>query len=163
VSGASEHNLKNIGVTFPLNAMTVVTGVSGSGKTTLVRKIIYPALQKMLSGYGDKAGLFKELKGDYKMIHQVEMVDQNPLGKSSRSNPVTYIKAYDAIRDLYAEQRNSKMKGFKPKHFSFNVEGGRCETCKGEGEIIVEMQFLADVHLVCEVCGERDLRRKCWR
>jgi excinuclease ABC subunit A len=160
VSGASEHNLKNIGVTFPLNAMTVVTGVSGSGKTTLVRKIIYPALQKMLSGYGDKAGLFKELKGDYKMISQVEMVDQNPLGKSSRSNPVTYIKAYDAIRDLYAEQRNSKMKGFKPKHFSFNVEGGRCETCKGEGEIIVEMQFLADVHLVCEVCGGKRFKEE---
>ncbi|MGB3077004.1 MAG: excinuclease ABC subunit UvrA, partial [Chitinophagales bacterium] len=153
LSGASEHNLKNIDVTFPLNVVTVVTGVSGSGKTTLVKKILYPALQKLIGGFGEKAGLFKELKGDYKMISQIELVDQNPLGKSSRSNPVTYIKAYDAIRDLYSEQRASKIKGFKPKHFSFNVEGGRCETCKGEGEIIVEMQFLADVHLLCEDCG----------
>jgi excinuclease ABC subunit A len=154
--GAAEHNLKNIDVTFPLNAMTVVTGVSGSGKTTLVRKILYPALQKSIAGYGERPGLHKDLKGDLKMISQIEMVDQNPLGKSSRSNPVTYIKAYDAIRDLFASQRSSLSKGFKPKHFSFNVEGGRCETCKGEGEIIVEMQFLADVHLVCEECkGKR--------
>ncbi|HYV90420.1 MAG TPA: excinuclease ABC subunit UvrA [Chitinophagales bacterium] len=153
VVGASEHNLKNINVTFPLNAMTVVTGVSGSGKTTLVKKILFPALQKLIGGYGEKAGLHKEVKGDFNMITQIEMVDQNPLGKSSRSNPVTYIKAYDAIRDLFASQRSSKVKGFLPKHFSFNVEGGRCETCKGEGEIIVEMQFLADVHLVCEDCG----------
>jgi excinuclease ABC subunit A len=133
LTGASEHNLKNIDVTFPLNAMTVVTGVSGSGKTTLVRKILYPALQKLVGGYGEKAGLHKDLTGDFKMISQVEMVDQNPLGKSSRSNPVTYIKAYDAIRDFFANQRASKIKGFKPKHFSFNVEGGRCEVCKGEG------------------------------
>ncbi|MBX7141987.1 MAG: excinuclease ABC subunit UvrA [Chitinophagales bacterium] len=154
--GAVEHNLKNIDVTFPLNAMTVVTGVSGSGKTTLVRKILYPALQKSIAGYGERPGLHKDLKADLKMISQIEMVDQNPLGKSSRSNPVTYIKAYDAIRDLFAAQRLSMSKGFKPKHFSFNVEGGRCETCKGEGEIIVEMQFLADVHLVCEECkGKR--------
>jgi len=154
--GASEHNLKNIDVTFPLNAMTVVTGVSGSGKTTLVRKILFPALQKIISGYGEKAGLHKDLKGDVKMISQIEMVDQNPLGKSSRSNPVTYIKAYDAIRDLFSNLSASRIKGFKPKHFSFNVEGGRCEVCKGEGEIIVEMQFLADVHLVCEEChGKR--------
>lgn len=160
LTGASEHNLKNIDVTFPLNTITVVTGVSGSGKTTLVKKILYPALQKLIGGFGEKAGLFKELKGDYKMISQVEMVDQNPLGKSSRSNPVTYIKAYDAIRDLYAEQRASKIKGFKPKHFSFNVEGGRCETCKGEGEIIVEMQFLADVHLLCEDCGGKRFKEE---
>jgi excinuclease ABC subunit A len=152
ISGAAENNLKNINATFPLNAITVVTGVSGSGKTTLVRKILYPALQKVLNGYGEKAGLHREITGDVKMISQVEMVDQNPLGKSSRSNPVTYIKAYDAIRDLFADQRAAKSKGFKPKHFSFNVEGGRCETCKGEGEIIVEMQFLADVHLQCEEC-----------
>ncbi|MEP7127580.1 MAG: excinuclease ABC subunit UvrA, partial [Chitinophagales bacterium] len=160
LSGASEHNLKNIDVTFPLNVVTVVTGVSGSGKTTLVKKILYPALQKLIGGFGEKAGLFKELKGDYKMISQIEMVDQNPLGKSSRSNPVTYIKAYDAIRDLYSEQRASKIKGFKPKHFSFNVEGGRCETCKGEGEIIVEMQFLADVHLLCEDCGGKRFKEE---
>lgn len=153
ITGASAHNLKNIDVTFPLNVMTVVTGVSGSGKTTLVKKILYPALQKLIGGYGEKAGLFKELTGDYKQISQVEMIDQHPLGKSSRSNPVTYIKAYDAIRDLYAEQRAAKVKGFKAKHFSFNVEGGRCETCKGEGEIVVEMQFLADVHLLCEECN----------
>ncbi|MBA2423616.1 MAG: excinuclease ABC subunit UvrA [Chitinophagales bacterium] len=157
---ASEHNLKNISVKFPLNAITVVTGVSGSGKTTLVKKILYPALQKAIGGYSEKAGLFKELKGDYKMISQVEMVDQNPLGKSSRSNPVTYIKAYDAIRDLFTDQRAAKVKGFKPKHFSFNVEGGRCETCKGDGEIIVEMQFLADVHLLCEVCGGKRFKEE---
>jgi excinuclease ABC subunit A len=136
--------------------MTVVTGVSGSGKTTLVKKILLPALQKEITGYGERPGLHKGLKGDMKMISQIEMVDQNPLGKSSRSNPVTYIKAYDAIRDLFASQRPALSRGFKAKHFSFNVEGGRCETCKGEGEIIVEMQFLADVHLVCEECkGKR--------
>ncbi|MBA3647691.1 MAG: excinuclease ABC subunit UvrA [Chitinophagales bacterium] len=160
IIGASEHNLKNVNATFPLNAITVVTGVSGSGKTTLVRKILYPALQKLMNGYGEKAGLHKEIRGDYKMISQIEMVDQNPLGKSSRSNPVTYIKAYDAIRDFFAAQHASKMKGFKSKHFSFNVEGGRCETCKGEGEIIVEMQFLADVHLVCEDCGGKRFKQE---
>jgi excinuclease ABC subunit A len=154
--GCSEHNLKNIDVTFPLNAMTVVTGVSGSGKTTLVKQILYPSLQKLLGGFSEvKTGSLTDLTGDYKKITQVEMVDQNPLGKSSRSNPVTYIKAYDLIRDLYAEQHLSKMSGFKPKHFSFNVEGGRCEVCKGEGEIVVEMQFLADIHLTCEECKGR--------
>ncbi len=156
VTGAAEHNLKNINVTFPLNVMTVVTGVSGSGKTTLVRKILYPALQKLIAGYGEKPGLHKDLKGDWKMVSQIEMVDQNPLGKSSRSNPVTYIKAYDSLRDLFASQRLAKMKGFMAKHFSFNVEGGRCEACKGEGEIVVQMQFLADVHLECDEChGKR--------
>lgn len=160
LTGAAENNLKNINVTFPLQVITVVSGVSGSGKTTLVKKILYPALQKMIGGYGEKAGLFQQLSGDYKMITQVEMVDQNPLGKSSRSNPVTYIKAYDAIRDLFAEQRASKIKGLKPKHFSFNVEGGRCETCKGEGEIIVEMQFLADVHLQCDECGGKRFKEE---
>ena len=160
LTGASAHNLKNIDVTFPLNIITVVTGVSGSGKTTLVKKILYPALQKLIGGFGEKAGLFKELTGDYKMISQVEMVDQHPLGKSSRSNPVTYIKAYDSIRDLFAEQRASKVKGYKAKHFSFNVEGGRCETCKGEGEIIVEMQFLADVHLLCEECNGKRFKEE---
>ncbi|MEO5673909.1 MAG: excinuclease ABC subunit UvrA, partial [Chitinophagales bacterium] len=160
IIGASEHNLKNISVTFPLNAMTVVTGVSGSGKTTLVRKILYPALQKLILGYGEKSGLHKEIKGNWQMITQIEMVDQNPLGKSSRSNPVTYIKAYDAIRDLFASGRAAKMKGFLAKHFSFNVEGGRCEVCKGEGEIIVEMQFLADVHLVCEECNGKRFKEE---
>lgn len=160
LTGAAENNLKDINVTFPLQVITVVSGVSGSGKTTLVKKILYPALQKLIGGYGEKAGLFHQLSGDYKMITQVEMVDQNPLGKSSRSNPVTYIKAYDAIRDLYAEQRASKIKGLKPKHFSFNVEGGRCETCKGEGEIIVEMQFLADVHLLCDECGGKRFKEE---
>lgn len=160
LTGAAENNLKNINVTFPLQVITVVSGVSGSGKTTLIKKILYPALQKLIGGYGEKAGLFQQLSGDYKMITQVEMVDQNPLGKSSRSNPVTYIKAYDAIRDLFAEQRASKIKGLKPKHFSFNVEGGRCETCKGEGEIIVEMQFLADVHLLCDECGGKRFKEE---
>ncbi|MCY7409727.1 MAG: excinuclease ABC subunit UvrA, partial [Chitinophagales bacterium] len=133
LKGAREHNLKNVNCTFPLQAITVVTGVSGSGKTTLVKKILFPAIQKIIVGYGERPGAHKELKGDVNMISQVEMVDQNPLGKSSRSNPVTYIKAYDGIRDLYASQHASKIKGFLPKHFSFNVDGGRCETCSGEG------------------------------
>ena len=160
VIGASEHNLKNFDVTFPLNTLTVVTGVSGSGKTTLVRQILFPALQKLLQGFGEKAGLHKEITGDYKAISQIEMVDQNPLGKSSRSNPVTYIKAYDSIRDLFASQHVAKMHGFQPKHFSFNVDGGRCDVCKGEGEIVVEMQFLADVHLVCEECGGKRFKNE---
>ena len=156
VIGASENNLKNVTTKFPLNALTVVTGVSGSGKTSLVKKILYPALQKALGAFGEKPGKFRDLKGNLKQIAQVEMVDQNPLGKTSRSNPVTYIKAYDEIRDLFANQQLSAIRGYKPRHFSFNVEGGRCETCKGEGEILVEMQFLADVHLVCEEChGKR--------
>ena len=156
IEGASQFNLKDISVTFPLNAMTVVSGVSGSGKTTLVKKILYPALQRELEGFGDKPGSFNSIKGDFSAIKHVEMVDQNPMGRSSRSNPVTYVKAYDAIRDLYSGQQLSKIRGFKPKNFSFNVEGGRCENCKGDGEVVVEMQFLADVHLTCEVCkGKR--------
>lgn len=156
VLGASQHNLKNIDVKIPLNTITVVTGVSGSGKTTLVKQILYPALSKALGGFGEKPGNFQELKGDIDSITQVELVDQNPLGKSSRSNPVTYIKAYDLIRELFANQKSAKMRGFQPRHFSFNVEGGRCDTCNGEGEIVVEMQFLADVHLTCETChGKR--------
>ncbi len=156
VVGATENNLKNINVKFPMNVLTVVTGVSGSGKTSLVKKILYPALQKALGAFGEKPGKLRDLKGNIKQIAQVEMVDQNPLGKTSRSNPVTYIKAYDEIRDLFANQQLSAIRGYKPRHFSFNVEGGRCETCKGEGEILVEMQFLADVHLVCEEChGKR--------
>lgn len=156
IEGARQHNLKDITVSFPLNMLCVVTGVSGSGKTTLVKQTLYPALQKHLGETTDRPGTHKALSGDLKMIQQVEMVDQNPIGKSSRSNPVTYIKAYDEIRNLFAKQRIAKMRGFQPKHFSFNVDGGRCDTCKGEGEVVVEMQFLADVHLVCESCkGKR--------
>ncbi len=156
IHGARHNNLKNIDVTFPLHTLTVITGVSGSGKTTLVKQILYPALLKLKGEYGDKVGLYKTIDGDIDSIDTVEMIDQNPIGKSSRSNPVTYIKAYDAIRDLYASQPLSKINGYQPKHFSFNVDGGRCDTCKGEGEQVVEMQFLADVHLTCESCkGQR--------
>lgn len=156
LTGASENNLQNVSAKFPLNVLTVVTGVSGSGKTTLIKKILYPAWQQLLGNYIERPGSFRNLKGDIKSINQIEWIDQNPLGKSSRSNPVTYIKAYDAIRDLYAAQHLSAMRGYKSKHFSFNVEGGRCEHCKGEGEIVVEMQFLADVHLTCDEChGQR--------
>ena len=153
VEGARQHNLKNIRVSFPLNTLCVVSGVSGSGKTTLVKQILYPALQKMKGEYADKVGIHQAITGDVDEISQIELVDQNPIGKSSRSNPVTYVKAYDEIRDLFSKQPLSKMRGFQPKHFSFNVDGGRCDTCKGEGEQVVEMQFLADVHLTCEVCG----------
>jgi excinuclease ABC subunit A len=138
----------------------VVSGVSGSGKTTLVKQILYPALQKIKGEFADKVGLHKTITGDIESIAQIEMVDQNPIGKSSRSNPVTYIKAYDEIRDLYSKQPLSKMRGFEPKHFSFNVDGGRCDTCKGEGEQVVEMQFLADVHLTCESCGGKRFKEE---
>jgi excinuclease ABC subunit A len=143
-----------------LNVLCAVSGVSGSGKTTLVKQILYPALQKLKGEGTDKPGAFRELKGDMDDINQVEMVDQNPIGKSSRSNPVTYIKAYDEIRDLFAKQPLSKMRGFMPKHFSFNVDGGRCDACKGEGEQVVEMQFLADVHLVCDVCNGKRFKEE---
>lgn len=156
IIGARENNLKNINATFPLNQLTVVTGVSGSGKSTLVKKILYPAILKETGGYGQKPGQFTKIEGKYKDIALVEFVDQNPIGRSSRSNPVTYIKAYDDIRSLFASEKLSKIRGFQPKHFSFNVEGGRCETCKGEGEVTIEMQFMADVHLECETChGKR--------
>lgn len=160
IEGARQHNLKNITVEFPLNILCVVSGVSGSGKTTLVKQILYPALQKIKGEYADKVGMHKAITGDIDLITQIEMVDQNPIGKSSRSNPVTYIKAYDEIRDLFATQPLSKIRGFQPKHFSFNVDGGRCDTCKGEGEQIVEMQFLADVHLTCEVCGGKRFKEE---
>ncbi len=160
VEGARHNNLKNITVEFPLNVLCVVSGVSGSGKTTLVKQILAPALRKIKGEFGDKIGFHKQLKGDIDSIGQIEMVDQNPIGKSSRSNPVTYIKAYDEIRDLYARQPLSKMRGFQPKHFSFNVDGGRCDTCKGEGEQVVEMQFLADVHLTCESCGGKRFKEE---
>ena len=160
VQGARQHNLKDINVEFPLNVLCVVSGVSGSGKTTLGRQILYPALQKIKGEFADKVGFHKAVTGDMEGISQLELVDQNPIGKSSRSNPVTYIKAYDEIRDLFAKQPLSKMRGFLPKHFSFNVDGGRCDTCKGEGEQIVEMQFLADVHLTCEVCAGKRFKEE---
>lgn len=158
VEGARQNNLKNITVTFPLNVMCVVSGVSGSGKTTLVKQILYPALQKMKGEFADKVGLHKNISGDIESISSIELIDQNPIGKSSRSNPVTYIKAWDEVRDLFAKQPLSKIRGFQPKHFSFNVDAGRCDACKGEGEQIVEMQFLADVHLTCEVCGGKKFK-----
>ncbi|MET0636391.1 MAG: excinuclease ABC subunit UvrA [Chitinophagaceae bacterium] len=160
VEGARQNNLQDITVEFPLNVLCVVSGVSGSGKTTLVKQILYPALRKIKGEFGDKIGFHKAVTGDIESISQIEMIDQNPIGKSSRSNPVTYIKAYDEIRDLYASQPLSKMRGFQPKHFSFNVDGGRCDTCKGEGEQVVEMQFLADVHLTCETCGGKRFKEE---
>jgi excinuclease ABC subunit A len=160
VEGARQNNLQNITVEFPLNVLCVVSGVSGSGKTTLVKQILYPALSKIKGEYGEKVGLHKLISGDIENIAQIELVDQHPIGKSSRSNPITYIKAYDEIRDLYSTQPLSKMRGFQPKHFSFNVDGGRCDTCKGEGEQLVEMQFLADVHLVCESCGGKRFKEE---
>jgi excinuclease ABC subunit A len=156
IEGCRQNNLKDVSVDFPLNVLCVVTGVSGSGKTTLVKQTLYPALQKHYGEGTDRPGIYKYMGGDIETIGHVEMVDQNPIGKSSRSNPVTYIKAWDEIRKLYAKQPLAKMRGFAEKHFSFNTDGGRCDTCKGEGEVIVEMQFLADVHLLCESCkGKR--------
>lgn len=160
IVGARENNLRNIDVTFPLECLTVITGVSGSGKSTLVKKILFPAMQKQLEGVGEKAGQFSELKGNYSHIKHIEYVDQNPIGRSSRSNPVTYIKAYDDIRDLFSKQPVSKMRGYQPKHFSFNVDGGRCETCKGEGSVTIEMQFMADVHLECETCNGKRFKKE---
>ncbi len=156
VCGARENNLKNLTVKFPLGVLTVVTGVSGSGKSTLIKKILYPAVGRLSGSVSETPGKYDKLEGDYSRITQVEFVDQNPIGKSSRSNPISYVKAYDAIRQLYADQQLSKQRGYKPSHFSFNVEGGRCETCQGEGEIKVEMQFMADIYLKCESChGKR--------
>ncbi len=160
IKGVREHNLKNIDVTFPLDMLTVVTGVSGSGKSTLVKKLLYPIILKEVGGYGEKAGQFTSVEGKYQHIKHVEFVDQNPIGRSSRSNPVTYIKAYDDIRNLYAGQKLSKIRNYQAKHFSFNVDGGRCEKCKGEGEITVEMQFMADVHLECETCGGKRFKKE---
>ena len=156
INGARQHNLKNINVKIPLNALTVVSGVSGSGKSSLIKNILYPALVKKLGGYGPKSGQFDSLTGNLKNISAVEFIDQNPIGKSSRSNPVTYIKAYDDIRNLYAKQSLSSARAYKAKHFSFNTDGGRCEHCSGEGEVTIEMQFMANVHLECEHCkGKR--------
>ena len=156
IKGARANNLKNINVEFPLNMLTVVTGVSGSGKSTLVKDILYPALQKKLMGYGPKPAEFSEISGNYSALKFIEFVDQNPIGRSSRSNPVTYIKAYDDIRALFSKQKLSVLRNYQPKHFSFNVDGGRCPTCKGEGVVTIEMQFMADVKLKCESCqGKR--------
>ena len=156
VIGATENNLKNINVRFPLNVMTVVTGVSGSGKSSLITKVLYPALKKHYGGIAERTGDFGSLRGSLHLIHNVEFVDQNPLTKSSRSNPVTYLKAYDEIRKLYADQQLSKQMGFTPAHFSFNTMGGRCEACQGEGKVTIEMQFMADITLECEHChGKR--------
>ena len=160
IKGARENNLQNIDVTFPLESLTVITGVSGSGKSTLVKKILFPAVQKKLEGIGDKAGQFTELSGSFSHIRHIEYVDQNPIGRSSRSNPVTYIKAYDDIRDLYSKVKLSKVRGYQAKHFSFNVDGGRCETCKGEGSINVEMVFMADVSLPCDTCAGKRFKKE---
>jgi excinuclease ABC subunit A len=160
IKGAREHNLQNIDVNFPLESLTVITGVSGSGKSTLVKKILLPALQKKLENITDKAGQFTSISGSYSHIRYVEYVDQNPIGRSSRSNPVTYIKAYDDIRDLYTKEKLSKIRGYQAKHFSFNVDGGRCETCKGEGSINVEMVFMADVSLPCDTCGGKRFKKE---
>lgn len=156
VLGATENNLKNINVRFPLNVMTVVTGVSGSGKSSLISKVLYPALKKHYGGIADRTGDFGSLRGSLHLLHNVEFVDQNPITRSSRSNPVTYLKAYDEIRKLYADQQLSKQLGYTPAHFSFNTPGGRCEACQGEGKVTIEMQFMADVTLECEHChGKR--------
>ena len=160
IIGARENNLQNVTVKFPLEVLTVITGVSGSGKSTLVKKILFPAMQKKLDGIGDKAGQFTDMQGYYHKIRHIEYVDQNPIGRSSRSNPVTYIKAYDDIRDLFAKEKLSKIRGYQPKHFSFNVDGGRCETCKGEGAINVEMVFMADVQLPCDACKGKRFKKE---
>lgn len=160
IKGAREHNLKNIDVTFPLGMLTVVTGVSGSGKSTLVKKILHQALIKEIGSYGDKPGEFTSISGNFSNVKHIEFVDQNPIGRSSRSNPVTYIKAYDDVRALFSKQKLSTIRGYQAKHFSFNVDGGRCETCKGEGEVTIEMQFMADVHLECETCKGKRFKKE---
>ncbi len=160
IKGARENNLQNIDVQFPLDVLSVITGVSGSGKSTLVKKILFPALQKKLDHAGEKAGQFSEMTGSFSHIKHIEYVDQNPIGRSSRSNPVTYIKAYDDIRELFAKEKLSKVRGYQAKHFSFNVDGGRCETCSGEGTINVEMVFMADVQLPCETCNGKRFKKE---
>lgn len=160
VIGARENNLKNLTVQFPLAVLTVVTGVSGSGKSTLIKKILYPAVGRLSGSVAETPGKYDKLEGDMARITQVEFVDQNPIGKSSRSNPISYVKAYDIIRQLYADQHLAKTRGYKPSHFSFNVEGGRCETCQGEGEIKVEMQFMADIFLRCESCNGKRFKQE---
>lgn len=160
IKGARENNLKNIDVKFPLHTITVVTGVSGSGKSSLVTDVLYSVLSNKLNGNNLKPGKFREITGDISRLTGIELVDQNPIGKSTRSNPVTYLKAYDEIRKLYAEQQLSVQNNFKASHFSFNIEGGRCEECQGEGIIRVEMQFMADVELTCENCKGMRFKRE---
>jgi excinuclease ABC subunit A len=160
IKGARENNLKDLDVKFPLGVLTAVTGVSGSGKSTLVRKILFPAIARLKGEYSEEAGKYSGLIGSLDRITQVEMIDQNPIGKSSRSNPVTYIKAYDYIRQMMAEQQLSKARDYKPAFFSFNVDGGRCEACQGEGEQTIEMQFMADVRLKCESCGGKRFKQE---
>jgi excinuclease ABC subunit A len=156
IEGARQHNLKNVTVSIPLNSLVCITGVSGSGKSTLIRSILYPAIRKELGLSSDLIGKFDGISGDLKQIKNVEFIDQNPIGKSSRSNPITYVKAFDDVRELYSRQPIAKARGYKPGFFSFNVEGGRCEMCEGEGTITVGMQFMADVHLNCDTCkGKR--------
>jgi len=160
IKGARENNLKHVNAKFPLGVLTVVTGVSGSGKTSLVKRILAPALQKTLGNYnGEQTGAYDSIDGDYGKVEQVELVDQNPIGRSSRSNPVTYVKAWDEIRNLYAGQARAKAAGLKPSAFSFNVEGGRCDVCQGEGEVKIEMQFMADIFLTCETCGGKRFKQ----
>lgn len=160
IVGARENNLKNISVRFPLGVFTVVTGVSGSGKSTLVKKILYPAIGRLHGTVAETPGKFEKLEGDVTRVAAVEFVDQNPIGKTSRSNPVSYVKAYDVIRQMFADLQLSKQRGYKPSYFSFNVDGGRCETCEGEGEIKVEMQFMADIYLKCESCGGKRFKKE---
>lgn len=160
IVGARENNLKNLTVKFPLGALTVVTGVSGSGKSTLIKKILYPAVGRLSGSVAEAPGKYDKMEGDFARITQVEFVDQNPIGKSSRSNPVSYVKAYDTVRQCFSELPLSKQRGYKPSHFSFNVEGGRCETCQGEGEIKVEMQFMADIFLKCESCNGKRFKQE---
>lgn len=160
LKNCTHNNLKGIDVSFPLFALTVVTGVSGSGKSSLVKGILLPALKKMYEGYAEKTGAFSALEGSYRLLQGVEFIDQNPIGKSSRSNPVTYLKAYDEIRELYARQPLSKMRGYKPAYFSFNVDGGRCETCQGDGFVTIEMQFMSDMHLLCDACNGKRFKEE---
>jgi len=160
IKGAREHNLKNIDVKIPLNMLTVITGVSGSGKSTLIKNIFYPALIKLMGGYGDKEGEYTSIEGNYSNVKFIEFVDQNPIGRSSRSNPVTYIKAYDDIRALFSKQKLSLLRNYQPKHFSFNVDGGRCDNCKGEGSVTIEMQFMADVQLECDDCNGKRFKKQ---
>ena len=160
VKGARENNLNGIDATFPLNVFTVVTGVSGSGKTSLIKRVLYPALQKAIGNYsGEQTGAFDSLEGDITRIEQIEMIDQNPIGRSSRSNPVTYVKGWDEIRAVYANLPAAKAAGLKPAAFSFNVEGGRCDVCQGDGEVKIEMQFMADIVLPCEACGGKRFKQ----
>jgi excinuclease ABC subunit A len=160
INGARENNLKGINVKFPLHIFTVVTGVSGSGKTSLVKKILYPSIKKLHDGYAEQTGSFDRLNGSYRLVEGVEMIDQNPIGKSSRSNPVTYIKAWDEIRQLMCDQPQAKTRGLKPTVFSFNVDGGRCDMCQGEGEVTIEMQFMADIKLECEACAGKRFKQE---